>query len=103
MAITVLTKNNYEEEVLRANCPVLLDFWAGWCGPCRMLSPIVDALAEEVSSVKIGKVNIDEQLELAQKFGVMSIPTLVVLKDGKVADTKVGLQSKESILAMLGK
>lgn len=103
MSVKIITKQNFESEVIQSEKPVLLDFWAGWCGPCRMLSPIVDALAEEVSSVKIGKVNIDEQLELAQKFGVMSIPTLVVLKDGKVADTKVGLQSKESILAMLGK
>ena len=103
MAVVHVTGDTFEQEVLKAEGKVLVDFWAGWCGPCRMLSPIVDALAEEVSSVKIGKVNIDEQLELAQKFGVMSIPTLVVLKDGKVADTKVGLQSKESILAMLGK
>ena len=86
MAVITITKENFDAEVLRSAQPVLLDFWASWCGPCRMLSPIVDEVAEERTDVKVGKVNVDEQPELASRFGVMSIPTLVVLKDGVVAE-----------------
>ena len=101
MSILTITKENFQSEVMESTQPVLLDFWAGWCGPCRMLSPVVDEIAEERSGVKVGKVNIDEQAELASRFGVMSIPTLVVLKDGKVTAQSVGVQPKQSILAML--
>ena len=103
MSVMQITKDNFDQEVLQAKEPVLLDFWAAWCGPCRMLSPVVDQVAEETSGVKVGKVNVDEEPELARQFGVMSIPTLVVMKDGKPVDTKVGVQPKASILAMLGR
>lgn len=101
MSILTITKENFEAEVMESKQPVLLDFWAGWCGPCRMLSPVVDEIAEEQTGIKVGKVNIDEQEELAARFGVMSIPTLVVMKDGKVANQSVGVQPKQSILSML--
>ena len=103
MAVITITKENFETEVLKSAQPVLLDFWAAWCGPCRMLSPIVDEVAEERTDVKVGKVNVDEQPDLAAEFGVMSIPTLVVMKDGKAVDTRVGVQPKAAILAMLGR
>ena len=83
MAVLTITKDNFEQEVLKSEKTVLLDFWAAWCGPCRMLSPVVDAIAEERPDIKVGKVNVDEQQELASEFQVMSIPTLVVVKDGK--------------------
>ena len=102
MAILNVTKENFQTEVVQSDKPVLLDFWAAWCGPCRMLSPVVDQIAEETTGVKVGKVNVDEEPELARQFGVMSIPTLVVMKDGKPVDTKVGVQPKAAILAMLG-
>lgn len=102
MSVIQITKDNYTSEVVQAKEPVLLDFWADWCGPCRMLSPVVDQIAEEVSGIKVGKVNVDEQPELAQQFGVMSIPTLVVMKDGKSVETRVGVQPKAAILGMLG-
>ena len=102
MSVIQITKDNFNTEVLQATKPVLLDFWAAWCGPCRMLSPVVDQNADELTDVKVGKVNVDEQPDLARQFGVMSIPTLVVMKDGKVADTRVGVQPKATILAMLG-
>ncbi len=101
MSITVITKENFEAEVLHSEKPVLIDFWASWCGPCRMLSPLVDEIAEENSSIKVGKVNVDEQPELAQKFDVMSIPMLVAFKDGKAVNSSVGVQPKDSILALL--
>ena len=101
MSAMTITKNNFQEEVLQSSVPVLLDFWASWCGPCRMLSPIVDEVAEERTDVKVGKVNVDEQPELAQAFQVMSIPTLVVMKDGKVTAQSVGARPKNQILAML--
>ncbi|MBM6921273.1 thioredoxin [Phocea massiliensis] len=101
MAVTVITKENFESEVLKSTKPVLLDFWASWCGPCRMLSPIVDEIAEENANIKVGKVNVDEQPELAQAFKVMSIPMLAVVKDGKVTNTSVGYKAKAAVLALL--
>lgn len=101
MSILQITKNNFNSEVMNSEKPVLIDFWASWCGPCRMLSPIVDEIAEETTDVKVGKVNIDEQPELARQFGVMSIPTLVLIKDGKVAQRSVGVKPKAAIVAMM--
>ena len=101
MSVIQITKNNFEQEVVQAKQTVLLDFWAAWCGPCRMLSPVVDQIAEELDNVKVGKINVDEEPELARQFGVMSIPTLVVMKDGKSVDTAVGGQPKAAIPAML--
>ena len=101
MAVMTITKENFEKEVLDSREPVLLDFWASWCGPCRMVSPIVDEIAEEVTDKKVGKVNVDEQPELAERFGVISIPTLVVMKNGKIAQQAVGARPKSDILAML--
>lgn len=101
MSTIKITSDNFEQEVLNSNKPVLLDFWASWCGPCRMISPIVDEIAGEVTHTKVGKVNIDEQPELASKFGIMSIPTLAVIKEGKVVNKMVGVKAKDSILKML--
>ncbi len=101
MSAIKITKENFQEEVLNSSKPVLLDFWATWCGPCRMVGPILDEIAAERSDIKVGKVNVDEQMELASQFGVMSIPTLIVMKDGKVANQSVGAQPKEQILALL--
>lgn len=100
MAVTI-TKNNYRSEVLDSQMPVLLDFWAAWCGPCRMVAPVIDEIGREVPNVKVGKINVDEQTELAQQFGVMSIPTLVVLKGGKIVNKAVGALPKQAILNML--
>ena len=97
-----LTAENFENEVLRSDKPVLVDFWAAWCGPCRMLSPVVDEVAEENPGIKVGKVNVDEQGQLAMQFGIMSIPTLIVFKGGKIAAQTVGVQSKAAILSMIG-
>jgi thioredoxin 1 len=102
MAAITITEKNFDTEVLQSAKPVLLDFWAPWCGPCRMVSPIVDEIAQEETAVKVGKVNVDENPELAQKFGVMSIPTLVVIKDGKVSQRAVGARPKGAIKEMLG-
>ena len=96
-----ITAENFENEVLNSDKPVLIDFWAAWCGPCRMLSPVVDEIAEENDSVKVGKVNVDEQLELAAQFGIQSIPTLLFFKDGKQIDRSVGVASKSAILNMI--
>lgn len=96
-----LTVSNFEKEVLQSDKPVLVDFWASWCGPCRMLSPVVDEVAEENPQIKVGKVNVDEQPELASHFGIMSIPTLMVFKNGKPVKTSVGVQPKSAILSML--
>lgn len=101
MAVITITKDNFEDEVLKAEKPVLVDFWAAWCGPCRMVSPIVDEIAEESDDFVVGKINVDEQPELAMKFAVMSIPTLLVFKNGEVANKQVGAVPKEAILAML--
>ena len=102
MAVVTITKENFEQEVLQSAKPVLLDFWASWCGPCRMLSPVVDEVAEERTDVKVGKVNVDEQPELAGQFGVMSIPTLLVFEQGKLVRQAVGARSKASVLDLLG-
>ena len=102
MAVITITKENFEQEVLRSDKPVLLDFWASWCGPCRMLSPIVDEVAEERTDVKVGKVNVDQQPELAGEFGVMSIPTLLVFENGKLVRQDVGARPKAAVLDLLG-
>ena len=101
MSVLQITKNNFDAEVLHADKPVLMDFWASWCGPCKMLSPIIDEIAAQSSDVKVGKVNVDEEPELAKQFGVMSIPTLILMKNVEVAGQSVGLKPKEAILAML--
>jgi thioredoxin 1 len=102
MATIKITKNNFEKEVLNSKEPVLLDFWASWCGPCRMVAPTVDEIAEEMKgTAKVGKINVDEESELASKFRVMSIPTLMVMKDGKVSATAIGVRPKKDILRML--
>ena len=101
MSVTNINKNNFRNEVLNSEKPVLLDFWASWCGPCRMVSPIVDEIAAERGDIKVGKVNVAEQPELAAQFGVMSIPTLVVMKGGKVINQMVGARPKSKILALL--
>lgn len=102
MAVITITKENFEAEVLHSEKPVLLDFWASWCGPCRMLSPVVDEVAEERTDVKVGKVNVDEQPELASQFGVMSIPALMVFENGKLTRQAVGARPKSGVLALLG-
>ena len=102
MAVVTITKENFEQEVLQSAKPVLLDFWASWCGPCRMLSPVVDEVAEERTDVKVGKVNVDEQPERAGQFGVMSIPTLLVFEQGKLVRQAVGARPKASVLDLLG-
>ena len=96
-----ITSEKFEAEVLKADKPVLLDFWASWCGPCKMLAPIVEEIANENTDIKVGKVNVDEQPQLAQQFGIMSIPTILVFKDGKVANQTVGYQPKENLLALV--
>ncbi|MBE6642911.1 MAG: thioredoxin [Clostridia bacterium] len=102
MAVITVTKENYNEEVINSTVPVLLDFWATWCGPCRMLSPIVDEIANEVEGkAKVCKINVDEQPELAQQFGIMSIPTLVFMKNGEIVAKEVGVRSKQVILDKL--
>ncbi len=100
MAVIEITKENFEAEVLQSEKPVLLDFWASWCGPCQMLSPVVDQIGEERADVKVGKINVDEQQELAMQFRVVSIPTLVLMKEGKESDRSVGVVSKDEILAL---
>ncbi len=101
MSVITITKDNFQAEVIESEAPVMVDFWASWCGPCRMLSPIVDEIAEETKAVKVGKINVDEQQELAIKFGIMSIPTLLVFKGGEVVRELMGVQPKWQISAML--
>ncbi len=101
MSVITITKENFDQQVLQNSKPVLLDFWASWCGPCRMLSPVVDEIAQENDAIAVGKINVDEQPELATQFGVMSIPTLMVFKDGKAVNTSVGVVPKAKILSML--
>lgn len=102
MAVIHLTKDNFNEVVVNSDKPVLIDFWAGWCGPCRMMSPVVDEIAEERSDIKVCKVNVDEERELAGLFQIASIPTLAVIKDGKVVNGSVGVRPKKDILKMIG-
>lgn len=99
--VIVLNRNNFEEEVLQSQKPVLVDFWASWCGPCRMLAPVIDEIAEENEGVKVCKVNVDEQEELAAQFGIMSIPTLLVFKNGELVNQTVGVQGKQALLDLL--
>lgn len=101
MAVLTVTKNNFEELVLKAEGTVLLDFWAGWCGPCRAMAPVVDKLAEEHPEVRFGKVNVDEEGELASQFGIFSIPTFLVVKDGKVQAQTAGARPKEALETLL--
>ena len=101
MAEVNITKNNFEEEVLKSDKPVLIDFWATWCGPCRMIAPVIEEIASERSDIKVGKVNVDDEGELATAFGVSSIPTVVLVKDGKVVAQSVGYRPKEQLLEML--
>ena len=102
MAELKITKNNFESEVLRSEVPVLLDFWATWCPPCRMLSPVIEEIAGEYEGrAKVGKVNVDEEPELAMRYNVMSIPTLVVIQNGEEVNKSVGLVSKEDIIKMV--
>ena len=101
MAVVNVNLENFENEVLNSEKPVLVDFWASWCGPCRELGPVVDALGEELTDVKVVKINVDEERELAKKYKIFSIPTLVVIKDGQPVNKSVGVKSREEILAML--
>ncbi len=101
MSVITITKDNFDLEVLRSEKTVLLDFWASWCGPCRMVSPIIDEIAEERSDITVGKVNVDEESELAAEYGIMSIPTILVIKNGEVANQIVGARPKQQILALL--
>ncbi len=101
MAVIKITKENFDTEVKQSTVPVLLDFWAPWCGPCRMVGPVIDEIAEENSDIKVGKINVDEENELAGAFGVMSIPTLVVVKNGQIVQRSVGAKPKDAILDML--
>lgn len=101
MSAINVNKNNFNQEVLNSDKPVLIDFWASWCGPCRMVGPLVEEIAGERSDVKVVKINVDEEQELAMQFQVMSIPTLVVMKNGKIVNRAVGARPKAQILAML--
>ena len=101
MSPITITKTNFESEVKSFKGEVLLDFWASWCGPCRMLSPVIDEIAEETPALKVGKVNVDDEPELAAAFGVQSIPTVVIIKDGEIKEISVGYKPKDEIIALL--
>jgi len=101
MQITEITKDNFEAEVLKSDKPVILDFWASWCGPCRMMAPVMEEIAAENPDIKVGKVNVDAEQELAVEFSVMSIPTFIAFKDGKKIGTTVGVQDKASVLKLV--
>ena len=100
MSVLTITKDNFDQEVIKSDKPALLDFWAAWCGPCRMVGPVVDKIAEEHPEYKVGKIDVDAQPELAGQFSVMSIPTLLVFKEGKMVNKTVGVASKEALLKM---
>ena len=102
MAVTAVTTESFQEEVLNASSPVLVDFWASWCGPCKMLTPVVHEIAAEHPEIKVCSVNVDDEMDLAQQFGIMSIPTLLVFNQGNKIQQMVGLQPKDTILQMLG-
>ena len=102
MSVTELNKDNFEKEVMEANVPVLIDFWASWCGPCRMMSPVIDQIAEEMGDkLKVCKVNVDENHELAEKYEIMTIPAFIVIKNGAEAGRTIGVQTKEDILKLI--
>ena len=101
MSAMHITMENFDQEVMKSDKPVLLDFWASWCGPCQMLAPTIEEIADERTDIKVGKANVDEQAELASQFRVMSIPTLVVIKDGKIVNQAMGVRPKSQILEML--
>lgn len=101
MAVIHIDRSNFQKEVMETEKTVLLDFWASWCGPCRMLSPVIDKIAAERNDIKVGKIDVDQQQELASQFGIMSIPTLVVMKKGKITNQAVGARSEMQILDML--
>ena len=101
MSALHITKNNFQSEILNSDKPVLLDFWASWCGPCRMVLPIIEQIAGERDDIKVAKINVDEEPELARQYGIMTIPTLMVIKDGKIVQQSAGAKSKAQILGML--
>ena len=101
MPAIIITKENFETEVIKSDKPVLLDFWASWCGPCRIVSPVVDEIAGEATDIKVGKINVDEESELAAAFNITSIPTLAVVKDGRLVKSEAGAKSKAGIMQML--
>ena len=101
MPVLKITKDNFDDEVINSDKPVILDFWAEWCGPCKMYSPVIEELSDELADVKVGKINIDEEFELSQKFKVMSIPTTIVMENGEVKNKAVGVQTKAEVLQML--
>lgn len=101
MSVMEITAANFEQEVLKSDKPVMLDFWAVWCGPCRLLSPVIEEIAAENPNIKVGKVNVDNEMSLAEKYQIMSIPTVMVFKNGKLVDTSVGVKPKRELLAMI--